>query len=189
MTTMESDTIEVTLNGINAPAQAATIGAIRENPGLAGVGFHAETRWSGGTRTTTTAGSFIAAGTKHERQKQHHTDSDLPLPFHGSDQAAAPAEIALHALGACLTSSLVYHCTARGIEVRSVRAEIDASLDARGFLRVGEPTAPGFSDVSVTLHADTDAEAAELQEIVDHAPMLDVFTRPIPVKATVEIAA
>ena len=60
------------------------------------------------------------------------------------------------------------------------------SLDARGFLRVGEPTASGFSEVSVTLHADTDADASELQDIVDQAPMLDVFTRSIPVRATVQ---
>ncbi len=116
----------------------------------------------------------------------HHTFSDLPLPFHGSDQAAAPAELALHALAACLTSTLVYHCSARDIRVRSVTAEIEASLDACGFLRIDDDTAPGFKDVSVTLHADTDGDLAELQDIVDHAPMLDVFTRPIPVRATAE---
>ena len=126
MRTVNSDTIGVTLNGIDAPAQAATIRAIRERPDLAGVSFHAETRWGGGTRTSTTAGSFVAAGTEHHRQRQHQTETDLPLPFHGGDQAAAPAEIALHALGACLTGSLVYHCTARGIPVRSVKAELDA---------------------------------------------------------------
>ncbi len=176
-------------NGIDAAGQAATIEAIRKHPDLAEVSFSAQTRWTGGTRTSTTTGEFGAAGTTHRRKQTHRTDTDLPLPFHGNDQAAAPAEIALHALGACLTSTLVYHCTARGIEVGAVTAKIDASLDARGYLRVGEPTVAGFTEVSIALHAETDADQAELQDIIDHAPMLDVFTRPIPVRASVHTAA
>lgn len=86
-------------------------------------------------------------------------------------------------------STLVYHCTARGITVCAVTAESDASLDARGYLCVGEPTAAGFTEVSIVLHAETDADQAELQDIIDHAPMLDVFTRPIPVRASVHTAA
>ena len=174
-----------TINGIDAEAQASTIETIRKHRHLSGVEFHAKTRWSGGTRTATTTENFAAAGSEHPRGKVHHTFSDLPLPFHGSDQAAAPAELALHALAACLTSTLVYHCSARDIRVRSVTAEIEASLDASGFLRIDDEAAPGFSDVSVTLQADTDGDLAELQDIVDHAPMLDVFTRSVPVQATV----
>ena len=177
-----------TLNGIDATAQAATIDAIRQHPTLGGVTFRAQTRWLGGTRTTTTAGAFDAAGRTYPQAREHRTPSDMPLPFHGSDTACAPTEIALHALAACLTSTLVYHCTARGIGVRSVSAEIDASLDACGFLRIDDATASGFDSVSITLKADADAGASELQDIIDHAPMLDVFTRAIPVQAKVHAA-
>ena len=182
---MNTTTTDTTINGIDAQAQAATIETIRNHPHLSQVAFHAQTRWTGGTRTATTTENFAAAGSEHSRAKVHHTFTDLPVPFHGSDQAAAPAELALHALAACLTSALVYHCTARDIRVRSVTAEIEASLDACGFLRIDDDIAPGFTDVSVTLRADTDGDLAELQDIVDHAPMLDVFTRSIPVRATV----
>lgn len=177
------------LNGIDHAGQAATIDAIRQNPALGGVRFRARTRWTGGTRTTTIAGDFDAAGSTHPRARENQTSSDMPLPFHGSDGAPAPAEIALHALASCLTSTLVYHCTARGITVRSVTAEIDANLDACGFLRLNDGTAAGFETVQITLQADTDAPAAELQDIIDHAPMLDVFTRAIPVHAKVHHAA
>ena len=180
---------QTTLNGIDHNAQAATIDAIRQHPTLGGVRFRASTRWTGGTRTTTTAGDFDAASTTHKRVRENQTFSDMPLPFHGSDQAPAPTEIALHALAACLTSTLVYHCTVRGITVRSVSAEIDASLDACGFLRLDDSTDSGFEAVNITLHADTDADTAELKDIIDHAPMLDVFTRAIPVKTSIQTAA
>ena len=176
---------DIQMNGINAQAQAATTEAIRQRPQLRGVEFRAQTRWTGGARTTTTAKNFAAAGCEHPRRKVHHTFSDLPAPFHGSDQAATPAELALHALAACLTSTLVYHCSVRDIRVRSVTTEIEATLDACGFLRIDDEVDPGFNNVTVTLHADTDSDLAELQDIVDHAPMLDVFKRPIPVQATV----
>jgi uncharacterized OsmC-like protein len=186
---MKTTTIESPLNGINAAAQAATIDAIRQQPALGSVRFSAATHWTGGTRTTTEASSFEAAGSTHRRANTHITSSDMPLPFLGCDEAAAPTEIALHALAACLTSTLVYHCTIRGFTVRSVSTKIEASLDACGFLRIDDSTDSGFTDVRVSLDADTDAPEAELQDIIDHAPTLDVFTRSIPVQAIVHSAA
>ena len=185
---MNTTKTKTEINGIDAAAQAATIDAIRQRPALGEVRFQAKTRWTGGTRTTTEAGGFDAAGSQHRRAKIHHTHSDLPIPFLGTDQAAAPTEIALHALGACLTGTLVYHCSIRGIKVKAVSAEIEASLDARGFLRIDDSAGAGFTGVKITLSADTDGDLAELQDIVDHAPMFDVFTRSIPLQATVNSA-
>jgi uncharacterized OsmC-like protein len=182
------NTMNPMMNGIDATAQAATIDAIRQRPALGEVRFQAKTRWTGGTTSTTEAGAVNAAGSEHRRAKVHHTHTDLPAPFLGTDGAAAPAEIALHALAACLTGTLVYQCTARGIKVRAVSAEVEGSLDASGFLRIDDSVASGFSGVNVTLSADTDGDLAELQDIVDHAPMLDVFTRSIAVQATVHSA-
>ena len=43
----------------------------------------------------------------------------------GSDLGPAPTEHALQALAACMTTTMVYNCAARGIQVRSVESEVE----------------------------------------------------------------
>lgn len=43
-------------------------------------------------------------------------------------------EFFLHALAACLTTSLIYHAAARGIQLESIETKLEGALDLQGSL-------------------------------------------------------
>jgi uncharacterized OsmC-like protein len=48
--------------------------------------------------------------------------------------ARTPVEYVLHALGGCLTTTLVYNAAALGIQLEKVESSYEGDLDLRGFL-------------------------------------------------------
>ena len=57
----------------------------------------------------------------------------------GQDQGANPVEFLLHAIAACVTTSMIYHAAAKGIQIEAVKSTLEGDLDLRGFLRI-DPT-------------------------------------------------
>ncbi|MFT6594349.1 MAG: hypothetical protein ACJAT3_000310 [Akkermansiaceae bacterium] len=55
-----------------------------------------------------------------------------------------PTEHALQALAACMTTTMIYNCAARGIEVRSVESEVQGEMNAAGFFKSTKPSAKDF---------------------------------------------
>ena len=49
-------------------------------------------------------------------------------------RAPNAVEAALHALGTCLTASVVHHAAARGITMDSLDLDVTGELDTRGYL-------------------------------------------------------
>jgi hypothetical protein len=60
-------------------------------------------------------------------------DADEPAVLLGSDTGAGAAEYVLAALSACLTATLVYHGSARGLKIEDIQSEYEGDVD-RGFL-------------------------------------------------------
>ncbi len=188
--TMHNTTIEVpaTLNGIETEGQSQTMGAIRENPEMGEVRFRAVNRWRGGARTRSGIAAFDAAGARQAHLQAFTVDTDLPQGFQGADSAPAPTEHALQALAACMTTTMVYNCAARGIEVRSVESEVEGQMNASGFLQLGKPARKGFSQVRLGFKIDADASENELQSLLQSSPLFDVFTNGVPVSVNLDTA-
>ncbi|MDA0990685.1 MAG: OsmC family protein [Verrucomicrobia bacterium] len=176
---------EATRNGINYEKQAQIIGLLTDQPALAQVRFRLENTWKNGTGTQSRIDGFYAAGQEHSRRQPHVVTSDMPGVFLGSDDAPTPAEFALHTLASCMNSTMVYNCCARGITVRSSRVCVQGELDAQGYLHISAVDA-GFQKVTAVFEIDSDADEAELRELIEAAPMFDVFTRAIPVEVQIE---
>lgn len=169
------------LNGIDVEQQSQTIATIGGNPGFGEVRFQAENQWMGGTRTRSRITAFRTAGTRCPHSDSFAVETDLPVGFQGTDQAPAPTEHALQALAACMTTTLVYNCAARGIEVRSVEAEVQGEMNSGGFLQTDESVRRGFARVGLRFHIDADAPGKELRELLQASPLFDVFTNGVPV--------
>ena len=52
----------------------------------------------------------------------------------GTDTGPNPAEYLLHALAACLTTSLVYVAAARGVRLTEVESTLEGDMDVQGAL-------------------------------------------------------
>ena len=88
--------------------------------------------------------------------------ADEPPVLIGGDQGANPVEFVLHALAACLTTTMVYHAAARGIEIGAVSSELEGDIDVRGFMGLAPDVRKGYSAVRVKMSVESAAPAATL---------------------------
>ena len=80
--------------------------------------------------TASTIRSFYRAGPEDEsRAKAFVIDAGEPAILLGTDTGANPAEYLLHALAACLTTSIVYVAAARGVRLTEVESTLEGDMD------------------------------------------------------------
>ena len=108
-------------------------------------------------------------------------DADEPPVLLGKDLAANPVEYVLHALAACLTTSLVYHVAARDIRIESVESRLEGDLAQRGFLGLSDTIRRGFKEIRVNFTIRSEASAEQLHESTKFSPVHDIVSNPVPV--------
>lgn len=115
---------------------------------------------------------------------------DEPPGVGGSDLAPNPVELTLAALGTC--QEIMYSICAElmGVRLDEVEVSVKGLMDLRGMFDVDPHPAPGFTRVEYRTRLkspEPEARLRALAEMVEsHCPVLDIFTRPIPVKGSVE---
>ena len=175
------------INGLNITEFENIVEAVREQPGLAKFLFRGTNVWDNGARNRTTFRGFYGAGEEHGAENRAFVvDADDPPVFLGSDKAPTPVEYLLHALSACLTSSIVYKAAAHGIVIESVESTIDGDLDARKFLELSEDGRTGYQNIRATFKVKSNASPEVIKELAEFSPVLDVITRGTPVSIHVE---
>jgi uncharacterized OsmC-like protein len=180
-----------TVNGVDVRALKETIMAVEEKPELGDFEFRAVNRWVSGGHNRTTVKEFYGAGQEDtSRATPFVLDNDEPAVLLGEDNGANPVEYVLHALAGCLTTSLVYHAAARGIEIEAVESRLEGTLDLRGFLGISEEVRNGYDQVKVSFTIEgglTEEEAEELGRMGSQfSPVFDIVTNPVPVAIEVE---
>ncbi len=95
-------------------------------------------------------------------------------------------EYVLHALAACLTTTVVYHAAARGIEIEAVDSALDGDLDLRGFLGVAIQVRMGYHRVGVRMRVKSVAKPEILCELARFSPVYDIVSNSLPVDVTIE---
>jgi putative redox protein len=164
---------------LDLTAYDATKAALAADPTGAAGSFSTVTTWEDGARARTTARSFTI-------------ETDEPAPLGGTDKAVDPMELVLAAVGTCLTIGWVTAAARRGIEYRGLRIEVAGDFDLRGYLALDDDVRPGFSDIRYTVHVDSDADPAVLEEIKAAAertsPMFDNVLNATPVTGRVVAA-
>jgi uncharacterized OsmC-like protein len=178
------------VNGVDVSRLYETIEAVQGNPDLAPFEFRAENRWLSGGHNRSTIAGFHGAGREDDsRAEPFVLDADEPDVLLGADNGANPVEHVLHALAGCLTTSLVYHAAARGIEVEAVEARLEGDLDLRGFLGISDEVRNGYERIRVSYRIKgVDEETAEeLVRIAQaRSPVFDIVTNGVPVGVDVD---
>lgn len=179
-----------TVNGVDVPKLLETVDAIKKNPEAAKFSFRAKNRWISGGHNRTTINEFSGACKTHNRESPFVFDKDEPPSLLGTDKGANPVEYALTALAGCLTTSLVYHASAKGIKVDEVESTLEGDLDLRGFLGISEGVRNGYEGIQIAFKIKSDATREQLQDLVDLAkkrsPVFDIVSNPTPVNVRLD---
>jgi len=189
-TTFTKDTATVR-NGVDTGTMFATLDAIKAQPEIAQFRFRARNQWLGGSHNRSTIKDFYAACDEDSSRTETFTlDAGEPAILLGVDDGPNPAEYLLHALAACVTTSLVYSAAARGVRLTSVESFLEGDLDVQAAM--GTNTTDyrnGFERIRMTVTIAGDAPAEKLREVVqrgtDRSVVFDSITNGVPVAVDV----
>ena len=173
-------------NGVDTERMFATLDLIKTQPELAKFQFRATNRWIDEAHNRSTIKGFYGAGAEDtSRAEPFQLDAGEPAILLGTDTGPNPAEYVLHALAACLTTSIVYTAAARKVRLTSVESTVTGNLDARGAFGLDDEVRNGFERIAVSFKVAGDAPQAKLREIVERArersAVHDVVTNGVPV--------
>lgn len=160
---------ERTVNGVDVNRLFDTIDAVKAEPEIAKFRFRVKNKWIGGGHNHTTITDFYGALKDHPHEKPFELDADEPEVLLGEDKGPNPVEYLLTALAGCLTSSLVYHAAAKGIELKGVESRLEGDLDLRGFLGLSKDVPVGYREIRVYFTIDADLSEHEKQELIREA--------------------
>jgi uncharacterized OsmC-like protein len=117
-----------------------------------------------------------------------------PCHLLGDDAAPNPSEMALAALGSCVSVGLLANATQRGVTLSKIEVAMEGDIDISAVWGVGdtpEGKVLGFTAVrcSITLAGDADDEV--LGEIRDSAmtwsPVVNTFANNVEISSTLAI--
>ena len=180
----------ITLNGVAVSELFSTIDAVKATPSIAKFKFCIRNQWEDGSRNHSTVTSLTGANQELSHPVPFRLEADEPTILLGKDMAANPVEHLLHALASCLTTSMVYHASARGIQINQIESTFEGDLDLRGFLNLDPQIRKGYQGIRVNFRISADVSDDRLQEIVQlgtgHSPVYDSLTNGVPVSVTAE---
>jgi len=177
------------LNGVNVTEFGKIIDAVRDEPSLVKFQFRATNRWHGGGLNQSTIRTFYGAGEEQGVEGRHFTvDAGEPPALLGDDEAPNPAEFLLHALAACLTSTLAYKAAARGIAIESIQSSIEGDMNGLKFLEISNAERTGYQQIRVRFRVKADASPETLKELAGLSPIYDTIVHGTPVLVEIEPA-
>ena len=188
-----STVMEKIRNGVDTEVMFGTLDAIKAQPELGTFHFRARNNWIGGAHNRTTIKDFYGAGQEDSsRAESFVVDAGEPAILLGTDTGPNPAEYLLHALAACLTTTLVYIAAARGVHLTKVESTLEGDIDVQGCLGLSDEHRNGFEQIRVSFRIEGDAPEEKLREVVERAQarsaVYDMVTHGVPVAVSVHTA-
>jgi uncharacterized OsmC-like protein len=176
-------------NGVNVGALLAAREALKSAPQAARFKWRASCKWKNGTYTNTTVQGFHGLGEEQKHKTEFSFEADHPEIFASEDLGATPVEYVLVGLASCLTAGVASVAQNRGIQLKSVEAKIEGSMDIQGILGIDSDIRNGYDDIKVTFNIDADASKKEIDAIVaqsqKRSAVFDIVTNPTNVTVDV----
>lgn len=176
-------------NGVNVGALLEAREALRGAPEAAKFKWRASCKWQNGTHSRTTIRNFFGLGEEQNHKTEFHFEADHPEVFASEDLGATPVELVLAGLASCLTAGVAAVAQNRGIQLRSVEAELEGSMDIQGILGIDGDVRNGYDDIKVTFNIDADAPQEDIEALVaqsqKRSAVYDIVTNPTDVAVEV----
>jgi uncharacterized OsmC-like protein len=172
----DQKTINV-VNGVDMDALGETVNAIQDNPELGESKFHIHNKWISGGHNRTNVTDFFSAGQHISHKQTFELDADEPPVLGSEDKGANPVEHLLHALAACVTTSMVCHAAIQGIRIDELESELEGDIDLRGFLGLSQDVRKGYRNIRINFRVKADEENLEkLKTLTKFSPVFDVVS-------------
>ena len=178
------------VNGVDVDKLFGTIDAIKDDASIAKFNFRIRNKWFNGGENHSTVTDFYGAKEVHPHLEPFELIADEPPLLLSGDKGPNPVEYALTALAGCLTSSLVYHAAAKGIEIKGVESRLEGDIDLRGFLGLSEEVKVGYENIRVYFKVDADISDEEKEELIKmaqkYSPVFNTISSATPVFAQLD---
>jgi len=175
-------------NGVNVEALLGAREALTEAPEAAAFKWRATSEWVSGTHSRTTVDGFFGLGDEQKHRQTFQFDVDHPEIFAAEDNGATPVEFILVGLAGCLSAGIASVAQNRNIQLRSVKATLEAGMDLQGILGIDDAVRNGFDGIRVHYEIDADATQDEIAALVaqsqKRSAVFDVVTNPTDVTVT-----
>ncbi len=176
-------------NGVNVQALLDAREALRGAPEAAKFTWRASCKWQNGTHSRSTITSFHGLGQEQKHKNEFSFDADHPEIFASEDNGPTPVEYVLVGLASCLAAGVASVAQNRGIQLRSVEANVEGSMDIYGILGIDSDVRNGYDNVKVTFKIDADASKKDIEAIVaqsqKRSAVYDIITNPTNVSVVV----
>ena len=175
-------------NGVNVEALLGAREALTETPEAAAFKWRATSEWINGTHSRATVDGFFGLGEEQKHRQAFQFDADHPEVFAAEDNGATPVEFILVGLAGCLSAGIASVAQNRNIQLRSVRATLEAGMDLQGILGIDDAVRNGFDGIKVHYEIDADATPDEIAALVaqsqKRSAVFDIVTNPTDVTVT-----
>ena len=176
-------------NGVNVEALLDARGALSQAPEAAQFKWRASSEWVNGTHTKSVIKKFFGLGEEQNHREAFRIDTDHPEIFAAEDNGATPVEVVLVGLAGCLSAGVASVAQNRGIQLRSVKAELEADMDLYGILGIDGDVRNGFNGIRVNFVIDADATEDEIAALVaqsqKRSAVFDIISNPTDVRVDV----
>ena len=176
-------------NGVNVEALLGARDALSDAPEGAQFSWRATCKWQNGVHSKSTVEGFHGLGGEQKHKTEFNFDADHPEVFAAEDNGATPDEYVLVGLASCLTAGIASVAQNRDIQLRSVEAKLEGSMDILGILGADPDVRNGFEDIKVTFDIDADASQEDVEALVaqsqKRSAVFDILTNPTSVSVDV----
>ena len=175
-------------NGVNVAALLGAREALSGSPEAARFKWRASSAWIKGTHSRATVDGIYGLGGEQKHRQTYQFDSDHPEIFASEDNGATPLEFVLVGLAGCLSAGIASIAQHRNIQLRSVKATLDAGMDLQGILGIDANVRNGFDGIKVHYEIDADASAEDIAALVaqsqKRSAVFDIVTNPTDITVT-----
>jgi len=173
-------------NGIDTEQLVAFGELLHTTPEAGALSVEVRTDWTYGYTVGADMAGVAVGGEAFPRE--HTLAVDLPQALGGQDRGAAPGELLLSALGACVTQAFVEEAAVHGVIVRGLRVAAEAELDLRGAVGIAG-VRPGISHIRLGFEVDCATSGEVVEELVTAAvrtsPIADTLTPGVAIDVSV----
>ena len=176
-------------NGVNVGALIEAREALTQAPEAAQFTWRANCKWVNGTHSTSSVKGFFGLGEEQSHKTEFTFEADHPEVFAAEDNGATPVELVLAGLASCLTAGVASVAQMRDIQLNSVTATLEGSMDLAGILGIDSDVRNGFDNIKVHFDIDADASEEDIKALVaqsqKRSAVFDVVTNPTNVSVEV----
>jgi uncharacterized OsmC-like protein len=177
-------------NGVNVGALLEAREALTAAPEAALFKWRATCNWENGTHSSSKVEGFFGLGEEQKHIKEYSFDADHPEVFASEDKGATPVEFVLVGLASCLTAGIAAVAQHRGIQLKSVKATLEAPMDIQGILGIDSDVRNGFDGVTVNYEIDADASQEDIEALVaqsqKRSAVFDIVANPTNITVNVK---